>query len=206
MCAWTDAGLVVIDGQHTAIAAATHGGFATIPCMVVEAAEAQAQASAFVGHNRDRLTLHPTQIHAAAARAGEADALQIDQVCAAAGVAIVRNPYGARRYKRGETVAVGTIGSLIKARGQDQAAELLTILVSAGMAPIIKDHIRAVEELLTNPEYADALDPADLAAAIIRSGDTADKDAKLFAADHCAPFWRGLVNMWFRACRKRRKA
>ncbi|MHB8286944.1 MAG: hypothetical protein ACYDD1_20020, partial [Caulobacteraceae bacterium] len=117
VCAWTDAGLVVIDGQHTAIAAATHGGFSTIPVMVVEAKGAEAQASAFVGHNRDRLSLHPTQIHAAAVKAGEPDAVRIEAICARAGVSVVRNPYGSRRYAVGETISVGTIGNLIREHG-----------------------------------------------------------------------------------------
>lgn len=206
VCAWTDAGLVVIDGQHTAIAAATYGGFPTIPVMVVEAKDAESQASAFVGHNRDRLSLHPTQIHAAAVKAGEPDAVRIEAICARAGVSVVRNPYGSRKYKVGETVSVGTIGNLIRDRGDAWAVAMLETLVAGGLAPITKDHIRAVDELLTNPEFAEEIDPTDLSAAIKKTADTAEKDAKLFAADHSAPFWRGLVNVWFRACRKRRKA
>ncbi|MHB8285473.1 MAG: hypothetical protein ACYDD1_12445 [Caulobacteraceae bacterium] len=205
VCAWTDAGLVVIDGQHTAIAAATHGGFPTIPVMVVEAKGAEAQASAFVGHNRDRLSLHPTQIHAAAVKAGEPDAVRIEAICARAGVSVVRNPYGSRRYAVGETISVGTIGNLIREHGDARAVAMLQTLVAGGLAPITKDHIRAVDELLSNAEFADEIEASDLAVSIMKTAGGAEKDAKLFAADHCAPFWRGLVNAWFRACKKRRR-
>ena len=206
VCAWTERGLVVIDGQHTAIAAATHGGLATIPVMVVEAKEAKEQASAFVGHNRDRMSLHATQIHHGAVVAGDPEALRIEGVCAAAGVAIVRNPYGARKYRVGETVAIVTIANLAKARGDKVAADLLRVLVEAGVGPIGKDQIRAVEELLTNQDYAAEIEAADLSSAIRKTMEAGDKDARRFAADHNDPFWRGLVHVWFRAVKKRRKA
>ena len=206
VCAWTERGLVVIDGQHTAIAAATHGGLATIPVMVVEAKDAKDQASAFVGHNRDRLALAPVQIHTAAVQAGDPDALHLQAICEAAGVSIVRSPHGGRKYKPGETIAIATISSLIRDHGDKGATDMLRILVDGGCAPVAKDHIRAVEELLTKPEYALEINPADLPAAIRKAADTAEKDAKLFAADHATSFWRGLVNVWFRAVKKRRRA
>ena len=205
VCAWTDRGLVVIDGQHTAIAAATHGGLTTIPVMVVEAKEARDQASAFVGHNRDRMSLHATQIHHGAVVAGDPEAMRIEAVCRAAGVAIVRNPYGARKYKVGETIAIVTIANLAKAHGDKAAADLLKVLVDAGVGPIGKDQIRAVEELLTNQDYAAEIEAADLAVAICKASEAGDKDARRFAADHNDPFWRGLVHVWFRAAKRRRR-
>ena len=63
ICARTDAGLEVIDGQHTALAAATHPEVFDIPVMIVDAADQGARARAFVGHNRDRLGITPAQIH-----------------------------------------------------------------------------------------------------------------------------------------------
>lgn len=66
----TAEGLEVIDGQHTAIAATTHGGLGQIPVMVVRAAEMADRARAFVGHNRDRLMLSQVNIHYANVAAG----------------------------------------------------------------------------------------------------------------------------------------
>ena len=49
----TDGGFEVIDGQHTAIAAASHPEIDEIPVMVVETTDMGDRAKAFVGHNRD---------------------------------------------------------------------------------------------------------------------------------------------------------
>jgi len=51
--------LKVLDGQHTAIAAASHPHIDMIPVMIVEAAETAAQAAAFVGQNTQRVAVTP---------------------------------------------------------------------------------------------------------------------------------------------------
>ena len=63
--AWTTRGFEIIDGQHTAIAAATHPTIDKIPVLVVEAAQIKDRATAFIGHNRDRLNVTPVQMHRA---------------------------------------------------------------------------------------------------------------------------------------------
>lgn len=65
--------LKVIDGQHTAIAAASHPHIGTIPVQIVEAPDKQAQASAFIGQNVDRLGVTKLQLHQAALVAGDDD-------------------------------------------------------------------------------------------------------------------------------------
>ncbi len=50
----------VLDGQHTAIAAASHPGIKEIPWIVLDAPELLDRARAFIGHNRDRVPL-PTR-------------------------------------------------------------------------------------------------------------------------------------------------
>ena len=58
--------LKVIDGQHTAIACASHPSIELIPVMIVEAADTAVQAAAFVGQNTERLGVTALQIHRAA--------------------------------------------------------------------------------------------------------------------------------------------
>src|SRR5437879_2662783 len=67
--------LVVIDGQHTAIAAISHGGIPKIPVMVVEADSIAARAAAFLSQNRDRIALTATHMHYAALAAGDENAV-----------------------------------------------------------------------------------------------------------------------------------
>ena len=101
----TEEGLEVIDGQHTATAAATHPAIELIPVIVVEAAAVADRARAFVGHNRDRLNVTKMQMHFSAVAAGDEDAMTVTQVCDRAGVKILRGPPGgggvqARRHGR----------------------------------------------------------------------------------------------------------
>lgn len=208
--AFADGGLQVIDGQHTAIGAATRG-IPAIPVMIVEAAALEDRAKAFIGHNRDRLQVSTMQIHHAAVAAGDVEAAAIEGVCAEAGVALVRSPYGSYKYKVGETIAVTAIGDLIRDHGVKRARELLKVLVAADLAPIKRDHIKAVDHLFSDIDYSSNLDPLpeggeDVAQAIMNLGDQGIKDARVFAASHQVPLWKGIAAVWFKKSRKRRKA
>lgn len=208
--AFADGGLQIIDGQHTSIAAASRPDIPAIPIMVVEAPAIEARAGAFIGHNKDRLAVSAMQLHHAAVAAGDVEAMAIEGVCREAGVGLVRSPYGAYRYKVGETIAISAISALMKAQGVAKARELLKVLVSAGLGPIKADHIKAVELLFTDPDYRDHLEQlpeggADVAAAIRTTGDQALKDAKVHATQLELPLWKGLGLVWFRKSRKRRK-
>ena len=208
--AFADGGLQIIDGQHTSIAAASRPDIPAIPIMVVEAPAIEARAGAFIGHNRDRLAVSAMQLHHAAVAAGDVEAVAIEGVCGDAGVHLVRSPYGAYRYKVGETIAIAAISALVKGQGVAKTRDLLKVLVAADLAPIKADHIKAVEMLFSDPDYRDQLEPmpegaADVAPAIRACGDQALKDAKVHATALDVPVWKGLGLAWFRKSRKRRK-
>ena len=84
----TDAGLHILDGQHTAIGAASHGGIPKIPVMIVEGADQLERARAFLGHNRDRVGLTALSLFHAAVAAGDESAQTVMQVCGRAGVVV----------------------------------------------------------------------------------------------------------------------
>ncbi|WP_374578317.1 hypothetical protein [Phenylobacterium sp.] len=202
----TDAGLVVIDGQHTAIAAATHPEIDEIPVMIVVADDQAAQAKAFVGQNRDRLGITQMQIHFAAVAAGDEDALTIDQVCARAGVKILRCPPGNGAYRPGDTVAVHAIGALVNRRGAQKARIVLQALAEARCAPINAGQIKAVEMLLHDGEYRDHVEAGDVTSALMALGvGAAEQEAKVFAAAHNVPQWRALGIIIFRRARRGRR-
>src|ERR1043165_4013715 len=77
--------LVCIDGQHTAISAASHPGISEIPVMIVDGADAQERAASFVGHNRDRIALTAMAIFHAEVAAGDPTAIGVADACAEAG-------------------------------------------------------------------------------------------------------------------------
>ncbi len=211
--ALADGGLQIIDGQHTAIGAACRPDIDKIPVMIVEAAELQARAQAFIGHNKDRLAVPAIRIHHAAVAAGDEDAATIEQVCQRAGVVLVRSAYGGRKWRPGETIALSAIAGLIDRRGALRARQMLQVLVAAELAPIKPHHMRAVEAIFTDPLYApdvDALDQQgadDLTSAIKTLGEGAEREARLYIdARNGVPMWKALAMQWFKKMRKRRKA
>lgn len=195
--------LKVFDGQHTAIAAASHPGIAEIPVMIHEARETAQQAAAFVGQNTSRLGVTPLQLHQAALVAGDEDALTIDQVCARAGVRILR--FSSKTFATGDTVAIQQISALINKRGAMKARIILEVLVKAGMAPIVAPQIKAVEALLTDPEYCADMTPENITAAISGSWILDSDSAKQLQIAHKWPFWKALTIHWFRNTKKTRQ-
>jgi hypothetical protein len=102
----TDEGTMVLDCQHTAIAAASHPGIHEIPVLLVDAPEQRDQASSFVALNRDRIGITTAQMHAAAVVAGDRAALAIECVCEWAGVRVV-NVQPGNGLKPRDTMGVG---------------------------------------------------------------------------------------------------
>ena len=202
--AWTEAGLEVLDGQHSATAAATHPAIERIPVVIVDAKEQQDRASAFIGHNRDRIAVSPSQLHAAAVTAGDAEALAVEGACALANVSLLRTPPSADKYRPADTIAATAIAGLVKRHQRVGAAEILATLACARLAPITANHIKAAEALVHDPEYG--VPPADLAKTLIALDlGPADREARTFAATHNVPHWKGLVAIWFKATKKPRR-
>jgi hypothetical protein len=199
--AWTEDGLEVIDGQHTAIAAACHPAIETIPVMVVDAADQVSRASAFIGHNRDRLSVTIPQIHAAAVAAGDPEALAIAKVCQEASVQIVKAQSKPPRPR--ETIAVNAIAALLKKYQPEDAVQILKILAEAECAPITVPQIKAVELLLSDPDYSSEIDKEKLPALINSMRSTIDRDAKTFAATHSVPLYKAMASIWFKSRKKR---
>lgn len=197
--------LKVLDGQHTAIAAASHPHIDAIPVMIVEAADTASQAAAFVGQNTERLGVTALQIHAASVVAGDGDALTVEQVCARAGVTVLRNPPSHGAFKPRETLAISALLGLVDRRGAMKARIILEVLAKADLAPISANHIRAAELLMTDPEYSSEFEPDDLTKAILAVGIGAEQEAKVFSVAHKVPVWRALAVQWFKKTKKRRK-
>lgn len=198
--------LKVLDGQHTAIAAASHPDIDLIPVMIVEAADTIAQAKAFIGQNTDRLGVTTLQLHQAALAAADEDAQTLELVCARANVKILRTTNAYTGTGSRQTIAIKQIEALVSRRGSQLAREILEVLANADRGPLTAPQIKAVELLMTDPEYADAFAPDDLTVAIVDLLTTAEEEAKLLGVTHRIPFWRALAITWFRKCKKRRNS
>lgn len=203
VCARTERGLEIIDGQHTAIAACSHPMVDAIPVMVVVAADRAGRAQAFIGQNRDRLQIAPMQMHWAAAAGGDEDAVTINQVCERAGVRMLKATPGNGVWRIGDTVAVRAIGALISRRGSMKARIVLQALVEGRAAPVSTMHIKAVEHLLHDVEYRDDIDPAGVTTALLALGPEAEAEAAIFAATHNVTHWKALAIVLFKKGRRR---
>jgi len=208
ICAYADhegqTVLKVLDGQHTAIAAASNPHVETIPVMIVEADDTVAQAKAFIGQNTQNLGVTSLQLHQAAVAAGDEDALTLELTCKAANVRLLRAPNSQISDGSRQTIAVKQIEGLIARRGRIMARQVLEIIADAERGLITATHIKAVEFLLTDSEFAGHVSGEDITSAIIDLLYTAEEDAKRFAETHRMPHWKALANVWYRKCKKRR--
>lgn len=194
-----DGGRHVIDGQHTAIAAATHPGIAEIPIMIVVAAEQVDRARAFMGHNRDRVNITTTQLFHAAVAAADPDAVTVAQICERAGARVLRNPPPNGTYEVGDTVAVQSLQTMANKLGALKARQTLQALVEAKAAPISADLIKAATELVSAPEYAGEISLEQLTNAVRSLGPRAETEARQLAAAKWMPRWRALAVVIFRS-------
>ena len=208
ICAKDAAGrLFVVDGQHTAIAAASHPDVDTIPVMVIDLAEVTDRASAFIGHNLDRVAMTSMQLHYASLTAGDEVALAMDAACQKAGCVIRKFPPPNGNYAEGETVAVKALEAMVKRKGVNGGARVLGILKGADRAPISALEIKATFELLYDADWKDQFSDFDLTT-IIRSK---QPDQWIAVAESKVrkgmkmPLWRAVAIAWFSAVPKKRK-
>lgn len=186
------ASLHIIDGQHTAIAAATIG-LPEIPVFIVHADNLDERARAFVGHNTDRVTVSSIDIYRALLASGDPDAQDVDNVCRRAGVRIrIISPSSA--IAEGDTAAVGVVRALVKRRGVMRARKALQCLVKARRKPIGASEILAVDRIL-NDQRPD-IDLDALIAAIVIEGSAGIAKAYMSARLNRQPTWRSIMELW----------
>ena len=196
-----DGGRHVIDGQHTAIAAASHPAIDEIPVMLVEAVEQIDRARAFMGHNRDRVNITTTQLFHAAVAAADPDAVTVAQICERAGARVLKNPPPNGVYQVGDTVAVKSLLVMANQLGALKARQTLQALVEAKAAPVSADLIKAATLLVSAPEYAGEITLEQISNAVRSLGARAETEARQLAAAKWMPHWRALAVVIFRSRR-----
>lgn len=195
----------VIDGQHRYEAAKRHPLVTLLPAVIIVGRGVVAEAETFVNVNGARKNVSPLEMYWASLAAGDPDAATIKQVAERAGVTIRRYPGSNGSYAPGETVAIGAIRSLVDGKGAMRARQILEALVSAALAPITANQIKAADLLLTDPEFADQIDGESIADAIRGSAGLIEDEANAFASTHRLPKAKAFASVWFRKCKKRRR-
>jgi hypothetical protein len=168
VCAETDDGLFVIDGQHTAIAAASHPEIEKIPVMVVSAERMERRAEAFVSHNRDRLTMTPAQIFYGDIAAGDEKAKALFELVEHAGASVPRLPVQKNYAKPGQITAVGELRKMYSALGPGVTERAVRIATMSRQSPISATILSGLRTVLTERLFAStsALPDARIAAAL----------------------------------------
>jgi hypothetical protein len=198
--------MVVLDGQHTAIAAASHGGLPQIPVMLVPTGTLQQRARAFIGHNTDRLAPTPMQLFFASIEAGDDVASAVTAGVAKGGGRVCRTPPPNGQWKPGDTIAIAALRKLAEAKGKAGVARVTRLLVEAGRAPLRGDEIKAVSWFFYD-KLGKAYDEFDLAT-LVRSKTAAqwDRAAQDLRAREPMPVWRALIELWRRRLDRDAKA
>jgi len=157
-----DGNFEILDGQHLATAAATHGSIPAIPCFIVTTETAQQRAAAFVGLNRDRVAMTSLQIFYADLLAGDDVANAAQDGVTLAGGRVLRAPPPAGRYVIGDTVSPLAIRKVAKAKGKAGVRRIFRIAIDARRAPVGAVLISALARLLWTRTYHNPR-PSDLA-------------------------------------------
>lgn len=207
ICARADnGGLFVIDGQHTAIAAASHPDIAEIPVMIVDAPEVKQRASAFMGHNRDRLAITQSQLYFASIAAGDEIAVATDEACRLSGAKIMKSVPYQGGWLVGETIAIKAIMNVVEHHGISGGVRLLGILMQAKRAPITSLEVKALDGMLFGVAGR-GIDQTDLSTVIrAKPAEEWQRQAAMRSAQRDILQWKALVELWTAAVQAPRKA
>lgn len=166
----------VIDGQHTAIAAATHGGIETLPCLVLDVTTLQERSAAFVGINSDRVSLTPYALYRARLAAQDPGAVAVEEALTASGARLEESLRYDVDYPAGTVACIRTLHLIAKRGGAPQLARLLQICIAASITPVWSDLLKGLEIVVgMKPRPRDDALVEALAAV---GGDTISDDAK----------------------------
>lgn len=142
----------VIDGQHTAIAAATHGAIETLPCLVLDAATVAEQARAFVGINRDRVSLTAYALYRSRLAGEDPEAMAVHEGLQAAGGRLLETVRYYEDYSPGDVACVATLLQIVRRGGKNRLARLMRMIVAAEISPAPSFILKGLEEVVTSPE------------------------------------------------------
>lgn len=199
VCIELEGSRICIDGQHTAIACASHPGIQAIPIMIVEAVGAAGRAAAFVGHNRDRVGLTPMAIYRAELAGGDDVARLIAQACGFAGVKVLDQSVNLRNPAAvGATIAVGTLRSVVKRYGVDLLARALKVLVAAKRGPVKAGEIAAAAMILAALPKKVGIDDELTRCVASKTAESWAAIAAVHASDSGEPLGSAIAAVWCR--------
>lgn len=145
----------VVDGQHTAMAAASNGHVHILPCLLMSAETIAEKAKGFVGINTAKVSLTKANIYKAQVAAEDPTALMVHRALQATECRVLEMPPTKGKYAVGDTMAIGTLLSIAQTRGEERLTTLLEMCKAGGCIPIGSKTLKALN--LALPLEAKAL-------------------------------------------------
>lgn len=121
----------VIDGQHRMLAAKQRGDISELPCIIVGEIESKEQAVSFSAINSNRVSLNSIAKYHAGIAAGDFDCIAIRDLLKKADIEIPKKPVFKADLEPRQTLAVGTIKSMLSKYSERQLIWALTIIPKA---------------------------------------------------------------------------
>lgn len=138
----------VLDGQHTALAALSHGNVNKVPCLISAQRPTAEAAGAFVDLNTQRVSLTPMQIFWGEVAAGNEIACEVVRGTERGGGRVLKSQPAANSWRVGDTIAIGSLKGLAREGGAPYVKRAISIGVAAKLAPISRDFVIAFEQLI----------------------------------------------------------
>jgi hypothetical protein len=148
----------IVDGQHRTTAAMLRG-IEKVPCQLVQADRAR-QAAAYAAVNGNITKTTAQQLYHAKLAANDPDALATAEICAAAGVEVIRRNIPQSKMKVGQTQAIGALTRCHARYGRDTLITALQCITqtSDGNAGFVRSTIieALCEVLHDTPAWRDS--------------------------------------------------
>jgi hypothetical protein len=148
---------VIIDGQHTSIAAASNPFIKQIPICLVPMETQEHRAESFVGHNVDRISVTGIDKFRAKLEAGDEDAISINMALNNSGV-LLRPPHLCTDTSASYVCFVDLLYTLNNKYGLQVLRRSLSICKKAQLHIIPNYMLRAVADCLTYSKFKYKMD------------------------------------------------
>lgn len=162
----------VLDGQHTAIAAMTHGGLNALPCLICASRDTKGAAAAFVDLNRERVALTALQVFWAEVAAGDELATEVVTGVGKGGGRIPQKAITKSNMRHGDTSSIATLKALARHGGVAYVRRAVALGVKCRLRPITREFLIAFDALCWG-QYAGRLSDRDIVDVVRTHGDAA---------------------------------
>lgn len=153
ICVDINASLVVIDGQHTAIASASHPMIKLIPVYVYKELVLQQRAQSFVSHNTNHLKVHPLALFHAQVAAGDLDSIMLATAVKSSGCYFPKSAPTEKRRKPNQLLNPTVWLQVLKRRDTELIQRMAKIILDSRRGSMSRNIITGLEVLLNNKKY-----------------------------------------------------